>query len=162
MEKWLTSVPKNKPFFAFLFLRFSTFRLSFRKQKNLPSSNLTGKKSTKSSFQTIFDRTPYFNRYKNSVFFTDKNLGRALSFLGKNIDIDKTIIVITSDHGEEFNDTGKNYWGHNGNFTKYQAQIPFIVKWPGKASIDIGYRTSALDVSAHSAASSPWMQESCV
>ena len=52
------------------------------------------------------------------MYYTDKNLGRALNFLGQHIDIDKTIIVITADHGEEFNDTGKNYWGHNGNFTK--------------------------------------------
>ena len=80
------------------------------------------------------------------MYYTDKNLGRALNFLGQHIDIDKTIIVITADHGEEFNDTGKNYWGHNGNFTKYQAQIPFIVKWPGKPSVEIDYRTSALDV----------------
>ena len=63
-----------------------------------------------------------------------------------NVDMNKTIVVISSDHGEEFNDNRKNFWGHNGNFTKYQAQIPLIVKWPGKDSVDIEYRTSALDV----------------
>ena len=145
MEKWLTSVPKNKPFFAFLFLD-SVHSAIFPETEEFTVFKPYWKEVNQIKLSNDFDRTPYFNRYKNSVFFTDKNLGRALSFLGKNIDIDKTIIVITSDHGEEFNDTGKNYWGHNGNFTKYQAQIPFIVKWPGKASIDIGYRTSALDV----------------
>ena len=58
----------------------------------------------------------------------------------------KTIIVISSDHGEEFNDNKQNYWGHNGNFTKYQAQVPFIVKWPGKGNVEIEYATSMLDV----------------
>lgn len=52
MEKWLTSLPKNKPFFAFLFLD-SVHSAIFLKQKNSPCLSLTGRKSTKLNFQTI-------------------------------------------------------------------------------------------------------------
>ena len=30
-------------------------------------------------------------------------------------------MVITSDHGQEFNDNGGNYWGHGSNYTRYQT-----------------------------------------
>lgn len=145
MEKWLASLPKNKPFFAFLFLD-SVHSAIFPETEEFTVFKPYWKEVNQIKLSNDFDRTPYFNRYKNSVYYTDKNLGRALNFLGQHIDMDKTIIVITADHGEEFNDTGKNYWGHNGNFTKYQAQIPFIVKWPDKPSVEIDYRTSSLDV----------------
>jgi membrane-anchored protein YejM (alkaline phosphatase superfamily) len=39
-------------------------------------------------------------------------------------------VIVTSDHGEEFNDTGKNYWGHNGNFSPYQVAVPLLVRGP--------------------------------
>ena len=145
MEEWLKKLPNKAPFFAFLFLdavhaaafpetsQFSVFKPYWKEVNHIKLSN-------------DFDPIPYFNRYKNSVFYTDKNLKSVLDSLKKYVDFEKTIIVISSDHGEEFNDNRKNYWGHNGNFTKYQAQIPLIIKWPGKKSIDIEYRTSSLDV----------------
>ena len=59
-----------------------------------------------------------------------------------------TIVIITADHGEEFNDTKDNYWGHNSNFTDYQVKIPFIMKWPGKGAKVVETLSSAYDVSA--------------
>ena len=56
------------------------------------------------------------------------------------------IIVIGADHGEEFNDNKKNFWGHNGNFTTYQARVPLVILWPGKQAEEVGYRTSMLDI----------------
>ena len=56
--------------------------------------------------------------------------------------------MITSDHGEEFNDSKLNYWGHNGNFSKSQIKIPLVVYWPGMKPDTINYRTTAYDVSA--------------
>jgi hypothetical protein len=41
---------------------------------------------------------------------------------------DNTIVIITADHGQEFNENKLNFWGHNGNFTKYQTQVPLIIK----------------------------------
>lgn len=145
MEDWVQKLPKDKPFFAFLFLD-SVHAAAFPETEEFTVFKPYWKEVNQIKLSNDFDPTPYLNRYKNSVFYTDKNLGKALEFLGKTIDMDKTIVVISSDHGEEFNDNRKNYWGHNGNFTKYQAQIPLIIKWPGQKSVDVEYRTSALDV----------------
>lgn len=145
MEDWIKKLPKDKPFFAFLFLD-AVHAAAFPETEEFTVFKPYWKEVNQIKLSNDFDSTPYLNRYKNSVFYTDKNLGKALDFLGKTVDMNKTIVVISSDHGEEFNDNRKNFWGHNGNFTKYQAQIPLIVKWPGKDSVDIEYRTSALDV----------------
>jgi membrane-anchored protein YejM (alkaline phosphatase superfamily) len=59
---------------------------------------------------------------------------------------DKTIVIVTGDHGEEFNDSGLNYWGHNSNFSRYQTQVPLVVRWPGRPPEDHHGMTSHLDV----------------
>jgi hypothetical protein len=53
---------------------------------------------------------------------------------------------VTGDHGQEFNETGQNYWGHNGNFSRYQIRVPLIVHWPGKSPREITHQTSHMDV----------------
>lgn len=94
-----------------------------------------------------FDPIPYFNRYKNSAHFVDALVDEVLKTLeAKGLD-KNTIVMITSDHGEEFNDNKQNFWGHNGNFSRVQTHIPLMVLWPGKAARKIEYRTAAFDVS---------------
>ncbi len=61
-------------------------------------------------------------------------------------DLSKTLIVITSDHGQEFNENKKNYWGHASNFTKYQIKVPLIIYWPGKKESDYAHLTSHMDL----------------
>lgn len=78
-----------------------------------------------------FDKTPYLNRYRNALHFVDAEVGKVLAALRDSGLADDTLLIVTSDHGEEFNDTGKNYWGHNGNFSPYQVRVPLLVRGPG-------------------------------
>lgn len=49
----------------------------------------------------------------------------------KELDIgDSTVIVITSNHGTEFNETKTNSWGSNSNYSRYQLEVPMIIHWP--------------------------------
>jgi len=57
-----------------------------------------------------------------------------------------SIVIFTSDHGQEFNDNRQNYWGHAGNFTKAQVQVPFVIYWPGEKPNKISYLTSGYDL----------------
>ena len=57
-------------------------------------------------------------------------------------------MVVISDHGDEFNDSGLNYWGHNGNFSRAQIKIPLVMYWPGINAQVVKHRTTAYDVSA--------------
>ena len=59
-----------------------------------------------------------------------------------------TYIVITSDHGQEFNDLNKNYWEHPSNFAQYQTKVPLVMHWPGKSPQQWQHRTSHCDIAA--------------
>jgi uncharacterized protein len=93
-----------------------------------------------------FERTPYFNRYKNSLYYIDGLVGKVLQSLRAKHLLKNTVIVFTADHGEEFNDNHQNYWGHSSNFSAAQTHVPLIIVWPGKKPQVISYKTSHFDL----------------
>lgn len=93
-----------------------------------------------------FDPTPFHNRYLNSVHFDDELVGRILDAMKQKGVLDNTVVIISGDHGQEFNDTGRNFWGHNSNFSRYQTQVPMVVHWPGRGAATVDYRTSHFDI----------------
>ncbi|MBH1434103.1 DUF3413 domain-containing protein [Stenotrophomonas maltophilia] len=80
------------------------------------------------------DPTPELNRYRTAVHYADSLVGTLLDDLRAQGLEQDTIVLVTGDHGEEFNDLKLNYWGHNGNFSDYQLQVPFVLHWPGKGN----------------------------
>ncbi len=97
-----------------------------------------------------FDPQPFLNRYRTSVHYTDSLITTVLDNLKKNGDLKNTLIIITGDHGQEFNDNKLNFWGHNSNFTDAQVKVPFIMLGSGIPSSDpwtsMGAFTSHEDV----------------
>lgn len=96
---------------------------------------------------TETDPTPYRNLYRNAVHSADELVGRALKAIRDSGRWDNSIIIITADHGQEFNDNGLGFWGHNGNFTDAQIRVPLLIKWPGRAPRKIDYTTTHYDIS---------------
>lgn len=72
------------------------------------------------------DPMPLMNRYKTSVHFIDSLAKQVLNALSASGEMENTIVVITSDHGEELNDNKQNYWGHNGNFSNLKYTFPLL------------------------------------
>ena len=93
-----------------------------------------------------FDPLPFLNRYKVAVHFIDSLVGQVLSDLTQSGLLENTIIIFTGDHGQEFNDNKRNFWGHGGNYTDYQIKVPLAVYWPGRGKITVDYPTSHLDI----------------
>ena len=144
-EKWAEEKKNKGPFFGFIFLD-NVHSAAFPEDTENTFYEPYWKQINHLELNNDFDREPYFNRYKNAVRFADRNIKKLIDFLGKEDLLNKTIIVIGADHGEEFNDNKKNFWGHNGNFTTYQARVPLVILWPGKQAEEVGYRTSMLDI----------------
>jgi membrane-anchored protein YejM (alkaline phosphatase superfamily) len=90
--------------------------------------------------------TPVHNDYRNAVRYVDGLIGGLLDEMQLAGILDSTIVVITGDHGEEFNDTGNDTWGHTGNFTQFQTRVPLIVHAPGKSHRQIAAVTSHVDI----------------
>ncbi len=142
--EFLDTRDKSQPFFSFLFYD-SPHAYDYDKTIFPPKFLPAG---VKNYFQLPDqgDIVPLLNQYKNSVAYSDMLVGRVLEALkSRGLDND-TIVIITGDHGEEFNDLGKDYWGHNGNYSRWQTQVPMIIRWPGKEPRTYDYRTSHLDV----------------
>lgn len=98
------------------------------------------------SLNNDYDPQPYFNRYKTSVHYVDSLLGKVFDDLERRNLFANTIVIVTSDHGQEFNENQMNYWGHGSNFTAHQTQVPFLMYWPGQDAQQYSHKTSHLDV----------------
>ncbi|MCO6564297.1 MAG: DUF3413 domain-containing protein [Apibacter sp.] len=116
---------ENHPFFCFLFFDSahgfdypSDFPIKFK--PNLDEINYL-------ALSDDYNPVPFLNRYKNSLNYTDSLIGNIINKLEDKKLLDSSIVIITGDHGQEFNDNKKGYWQHGGNFSKYQIGTPLIV-----------------------------------
>lgn len=69
------------------------------------------------------------NRYRNAVHWADEMAGRVLGALADTDLLDGTVVVLTGDHGEEFQECG--FWGHTSNLAAPQIRVPFVLRGPG-------------------------------
>jgi uncharacterized protein len=92
------------------------------------------------------EEQPMFNMYKNSANFIDGLIGRVTAELKKKSLLENTIVLISSDHGQEFNDNHLNYWGHNSNYSDAQTHVPLVIYWPGRAFQEFTNRSDHYDV----------------
>lgn len=135
---------KQQPFFAFLFYDAAH---AYCETQNFPKPY---QPAVKNCFRLVYtnetDPTPYLNRYKNALHFVDGQLADVFKAIKAEGLLKNSVIVITGDHGQEFNDNHRNYWEHASNFTPYQTQTPLLILWPGKAGEDYDYVTSHYDL----------------
>jgi membrane-anchored protein YejM (alkaline phosphatase superfamily) len=89
-----------------------------------------------------------FALYQASIHYTDTLVGQVLDDLDRRGLAEKTVVIVTADHGEEFQESGPEYRIHGSGFSRYQLQVPLLVAWPGREGINASYRTSHYDIAA--------------
>ena len=132
--EWYRNLKNNDPSFSFLFYD-AAHAYAVPKNYSKKFEPFT-EKLNHLQFDEGYDRSPLFNRYKTSVHFVDSLIGNVINEIKIQGKLDKSVIIITSDHGEEFNDNRDNFWGHNSNFTDIQIKVPFIFLSPSDSIID--------------------------
>jgi hypothetical protein len=90
--------------------------------------------------------TQNFADYRTSVHFVDSLIGEVLDDLARRGLADETVVIITSDHGEEFDDSGAGLKAHGSGYTPYQLQVPMIVSIPGREPSVFRHRSSHYDL----------------
>ncbi len=85
--------------------------------------------------------------YDHSVSLADNELSLLFNRLNDLELKNNTVVIVTSNHGTEFNETKTNSWGSNSNYSRYQLQVPMIIHWPGKVAGTYNHRSSHLDFS---------------
>lgn len=69
--------------------------------------------------------------YDGEILYTDRQLERLFQEMKRLGVYDDSLVVVTSDHGEEFLDHGM--WEHQKTLYEEQLRIPLIMKLPGGA-----------------------------
>ena len=138
----------DKPFFAFIF--FDLLHAYSLPKELLNRFQPSWEYGDFSKLHNEMDPTPFWNLYRNSAYQTDKMVGEVISRLKQLGMYDNTLIIITGDHAQEYNENHKNYWGHNSNFTKYQIGVPLIIHQPNSSKFKVHsskftHRTTHLD-----------------
>jgi membrane-anchored protein YejM (alkaline phosphatase superfamily) len=87
-----------------------------------------------------------FADYRTSVHFVDSLIGSVLDDLARRGLQEDTVVIITSDHGEEFDDSGAGLKDHGSGYTPYQLQVPMIISVPGRAPSVYRHRSSHYDL----------------
>jgi arylsulfatase A-like enzyme len=87
--------------------------------------------------------------YAGEVRYWDGHFGRLIDGLKERGLYDETLIVVTSDHGEEFNEHG-GFW-HGTTLYDEQLRVIFVARYPAASGLPRGARVDAwirlLDVS---------------
>ena len=85
-------------------------------------------------------------RYLEAVHYIDSLFGQAIDDLQRRKLLDRTVVVVTSDHGIEFDENGLGFKGHGTAYSDYQMRTPLVVRWPGRAPGKVARRTSHNDI----------------
>ena len=76
------------------------------------------------------ERAHLVSQYDGEVAFLDSELRNLFAFLEQSGELENTLVVITSDHGEAFGRRG--FLEHSWSVYEELVRVPLIVRWPGQ------------------------------
>jgi arylsulfatase A-like enzyme len=83
-------------------------------------------------------------RYDGEVAFVDHHLGRVFAALERRPFASRTVVIVTSDHGEAFGE--HDLYRHGFELWEELVRVPLVVYVPGAEPRRVGVRRSAIDV----------------
>lgn len=87
----------------------------------------------------------FVSRYDGGIRWVDTQLGRLLSGLRSGGLADSLVVIVTSDHGEEFLEHG--WVGHGGSFFQEVLHVPLVMSGPGIArGVEVGTPVGQIDI----------------
>jgi len=84
------------------------------------------------------------NAYDDEILYNDKMIGNMVRMLKKKNMYSNSIIIITSDHGEEFFEHGN--FTHGKSLYDEQLKVPLIIHMPGKTHKTINEIANQVDI----------------
>ena len=133
-----------RPFMAYMFFESTHAPYDFPKEEAIATPWLEDFNYLTADFAT---QTPQIkNRYINAAHHVDGQIGRVIDHLKAKGLLDKTVVIVLGDHGEEFMERGR--WGHSAEFNRFQTGTPAVIRVPGQAPRVVTGITSHLDIPA--------------
>jgi arylsulfatase A-like enzyme len=133
---WLKARQDSRPYFVFLnyfdahdpYQPPAPFDTLFsspdaaRLVENLENSSVTAARAPEVNQAAI-------DKYDESIAYLDHHLGRLFSELKRQGRWDNTLVVIVSDHGEEFGERGVYF--HGNSLYRGSLEVPLLLRFPG-------------------------------
>ncbi len=83
--------------------------------------------------------------YDGELRFVDDQLGVLVNWIGASeLWRDRTIVVVTSDHGESLGNNGR--YGHGGDVLQYLVEVPLVIAVPGAEPRRVTTPSSSIDL----------------
>jgi arylsulfatase A-like enzyme len=88
----------------------------------------------------------YIRLYEEAIAYTDAQIGKLMDFLDESGLAENTIVILVSDHGEEFLE--RRHWGHvELNLYDEILKVPMLMRIPGVPGNQvIGQQVSTMDI----------------
>lgn len=129
---WQRSLGSDRPFFAFINY------IDAHEPYHAPDA-----------FRTRFAAAPApMDRYDGTIAYLDREVGRLVDGLRAEGVLDRTILVVTSDHGELFGEHGLH--GHANSLYLPVLEVPLVLRYPARipAGTRVAQPVSLLDLPA--------------
>lgn len=134
---WLGDYSGERPFFGFIYY-------------DPPSGEMPGSMELPLPMDDRFTDNPKarlrWRQYRQAISVVDEQIGRVIRSLRERELLQRTVVLVASDHGFEFDDNGLGYIGHASNFSPAQLRATLMIHWPGKAATEYSHRTAHHDV----------------
>ncbi|MFN2399267.1 MAG: sulfatase [Gemmatimonadaceae bacterium] len=141
---------RERPFFAFLnyldphepYVAEVPSGLQFTDQVPSTRTIQTGRRHTPEEIRSITDA------YDNAIAYTDYHLGLLLDALGQRGVLRNTVVIVTSDHGEELGEHGA--MSHGSSLYLPSLHVPLVIAYPPRvpAGARVGNAVSLRDLPA--------------
>jgi membrane-anchored protein YejM (alkaline phosphatase superfamily) len=134
---WLGRHDATRPFFGFLYYDPPMGEVGAAPGEALPMEE---------RFTSNPEAREAWRSYRLAMRMADAEVARVLADLGARGLLERTVVVVASDHGYEFDDNGLGYIGHASSFGPAQVRATLMIRWPGRASARYTHRTSHYDL----------------
>lgn len=134
---WLGAHDTGKPFFGFLYYDPPMGEMSADANENLPFDE---------RFAGNADIEGPWRQYRRAARLADAELGRVMAALRERELLERTVVIVASDHGYEFDDNHLGYVGHASSYSQAQVRATLAMHWPGRAAKVHRHRSSHFDL----------------
>jgi len=135
--EWLAARQASSPFFAFLYY-----------DPPVTEASTAAGLADDDRYVENTEARARWEQYRRGVHMVDGEVARVLDALGAAELGSNTLVMITSDHGYEFDDLGLGYYGHASNFGPWQLRATLLIHWPGRVAQVYEHRSSHMDLPA--------------
>jgi len=143
---WIEHAPSGRPFFAFLnyidahqpYLPPAKFAEKFGpidELEKLRKGSLPEGEKLRSTDVVQRQVEAMRNAYDGTIAYLDSVLNELFIELRQRGQLDRTLVIVVSDHGEEFKEHGT--FGHGLDLYSQAIHVPLILRLPGTVSKDV-------------------------